>query len=427
MSPRKCIDPNRASLFRERLFGLPFFRSVILLVSIAFASAVSAADEAEAAGSAPQESTSANPGAVVDAADSETKQESSPEEESSVETSDSEGAGGADADGEGDEAGTGDESGEESDVTEVVVEESPFASPEAAMVAVRGDASVGLGALTRFDDKLVVVTSLSSLVGSRRIVVNTADGEEVPVVGIVGVYGADLAFLAVNDQELDLPYCEMKLDFDLKANDTVRILNPRGETEGKISGQKPDRYVLNKIDGPVFSGSPVVVGRKLVGVYSPSRMISIGASGRQPKVIWEAGVVPFYSNPSWESINLSTLAVEDETLEEAQRTLGQVGSLLGVGGKGELTLQRLISARDRLANGLAQSSLEVEKDNARKRFVFSVRSTAGTVGAVLEEAALGYSSYFQPEIAVLTEIYAPIEQKVKTLSENPRTADSFAR
>ncbi|MBC2602193.1 hypothetical protein [Puniceicoccus vermicola] len=332
------------------------------------------------------------------------------------------------------EAGTADEnaapeSGEATEEVVEVVEESPFVSPQEALVAVRGDAKVGLGVLATYEERTVVVTSLSALNGSRRILVNTAGGQEVPIVGVIGVKGKDMAFLAVDSAAADLPVAELNLEGKIEKDDSVRILNPRREIKLKVRGEESGRIEIGDVEGPVFAGSPVVVGKQVIGVFSPARLVGTQASsGADSTVIWNAGIVPFSSSMQWEPIDLATMALESETLDDCLSVISQVGSFLKVSGfKGEVSMQRLLVARDRLKDDLARSSQAVEKDNARKKFAFSVRSSTGSVQSDLQGALNNYYSYFDPEVTLLVDLYRPVHEKIQDLNNNLRKADSFAR
>ena len=308
------------------------------------------------------------------------------------------------------------------DSEETPKKEPNYGDPAEALVAVRGDAGAGLGILSFFEGKTVVVTSVSALEGSRRLLVNRADGSNVPIAGVAAVRGRDLALLAVNDEGLDLPYAELSFTAELDSKKFAGLLTPQGLIALSLEKKGKDgRYPVRPLETPVFAGTPVLVGGEVFGVYSPER--SLGQ-----EEIWPAGVEAVSPPFQWEILNLRTMAAEGESLEESYEMLSQIGLLLGVNrSKGALTLQRLVAAKDRLKDSLERYSQPVELNSARGRFIFSVRSALGTVETDLQEARLGFYSYFSPEIEAQIEMYSPIREKMQELSENPRSADSYAR
>ncbi len=337
-----------------------------------------------------------------------------------------------DVDEEGNSAAEGSETDSadpgEDEVAEIE-EKSPFSDPAEALVAIRGDARAGLGTLALFEGNVVAVTSISALEGNRRILANTPDGVEIPVVGVAGVYGKDLAFLAMNAEGLDLPVAELNFDASVDPKDKVKILDQRGETDVTLAKGNSGRMNVDKLERQIFPGSPVVRDGKIIGVFSPARVVGAG-SGRKGggTAIWSDAVVPLPSSPRWEVIVLPVMAVERESLDQALTMINELSALLGVGARDkEATMQRLIAARKRLADGLERSNQELERDNARRGFIFSVKSATGAVEADLQEVTNGSYSYFAPEVSALVDLFRPVQSKINALEKNPRSADSFAR
>jgi hypothetical protein len=121
------------------------------------------------------------------------------------------------------------------------------------------------------------------------------------------------------------------------------------------------------------------------------------------------------------------MAAERDALRDITERLREVGTFLGVRREGEVTYQPLLAARRRLNANLARSDQEVERDRARRSFVFSVRSAAGNVESELGNAVETYYGYFVPEIRMLTRLYEPIGKELRKLSRDPGKADSYAR
>jgi len=310
-----------------------------------------------------------------------------------------------------------------------VAEENPFVDPAEALVAVRGDVRAGLGVLGTYEGSTVVVTAVSALVGNRYLVVNTADGVELPITGVVAVRGEDMAFLEVDDEGLELPLAELDFDAAFGEKDSVRLLSPAGSLAVSIGKKELGRFAVGGLEEAAYAGAPVVRSGKVVGVFSPARTIgSAPVDSNKDSFIWSDGVVPLHSSAQWEGINLQTMAIERVTLDESFELLGELGSFFGTNrSKETVTLQRLLAAQDRLREGLARATQESVRDSARRSFVFSMRSALSGLGADLEEAQQGFYSYFAPEVEAQIELYRPIREKVRALEANPRSADSYAR
>ncbi|MEM0965733.1 MAG: hypothetical protein AAGJ81_06265 [Verrucomicrobiota bacterium] len=305
---------------------------------------------------------------------------------------------------------------------------SSVADPSDALVAVRGDAELGLGVVVEYDGKVVVMTSLSSLVGNRRIVVNTAGGTVVPTGQIIAAQDRDLALIAVTGSGDSIPVTEVSIDPEISDGEDLTILSPRGQVEVSVSQVSGNRINFKALDGRVYSGSPAVDGDTVVGVYSPARNVSLGTGSRSNEDLWPVGIVPPSAGISWEGIDLRTVASERERLDEIRNLIEQLAVFLGVGSRDtQVTLQRLLSAQSRLKDGLQRSGQDVEKDRARSSFLFSVNSTAGSIQGDLQEAEESYYSYFIPEVRALMDFYGPVNKKLQDLARNPRGVDSFAR
>lgn len=301
--------------------------------------------------------------------------------------------------------------------------------PRDSLVAVRGNQSVGLGILGLYEGSPVVVTSVSAIVGSRVILVTTPDGTEIPIVGVAAVRGRDLAFLAVGEGVPEIPTVEVDFGSEIDPKAEVSILNPKTDVPLTLGSPKDGRYPVDRLESPIFPGAPVLMGDTVIGVFSPARSLSQGQSSKDKNTqLWPAGVVGLQPPVQWEPIDLRTMAFEDETLAEAYLVLEQMGAFLGAGKSGvAVTMQPLLAAQRRLADGLSRANQEVEKERARSSFIFSVKSAVGSVESDLREAQLGFYSFFSPQITQLIEVYRPIREKISGFEGNPGSVDSFAR
>ena len=283
--------------------------------------------------------------------------------------------------------------------------------------------------MIKVQEREVILTSLSALDGSRDIHVNMADGTKIPVGSVVAFNGTDLAFITIEGETDELPIYEWDPEVTLNAGDSVTIINPRRTIEGKIDGGAPGRYAMRRPEGRIFAGAPVVRDGELVGVVSPSRFLGISSGSKSGRTeIVPFGIANLPPKAKWEVIDLRKMSFEREAINQWTNTLSGLGAFFGVSrSTGEVEMQRLVAAQKRLKEGLDRSDQDVERDNARKRFVFSVRSAVGALVTDLQQAQTGYYSYFDPEIDELIKLYRPIGAKLEALEANPRTADSYAR
>ncbi len=303
-----------------------------------------------------------------------------------------------------------------------------FASVKEAMVAVRGDARVGMGVIVMIDDRPVVLTTLSALDGNRRMVVNTAEGEILPITGIVGAMDQDLAMLIVGEGEW--PTAELRRDARIEKGGTTTVFLPQGEEPVTVEDSGGNRLKVKSPETPIYPGAPVASGGAVLAVFSPERNVQgMGTTeGSKIEPIWSDGIVPVPSIVQWEAIDLPAMASEREDLRENARIIREAGAFLGTGSKDTaVSLQPLVSARDRLGSSLRRGTQEVERNSARRSFIHSVGSVIGGVESDLTGDLETFYSYYVPEIRAMLELYRPIGKKLDQLARNPRAADSFAR
>ncbi|MFP4351313.1 MAG: hypothetical protein ACLFSZ_04285 [Puniceicoccaceae bacterium] len=435
LSP-KPLDPLLRSIRKGLLF---------LALFGLFQAAAHAAD-APAGGGEP-----AGPPAETKSPDEETRETESPDEDKPVEESPDESKAEEDkAEEESPDEGETEEDKAEEDKAE---EESPDegetalsggdgedeadagssdvparATVEEAMVAVRGDARAGLGVIVGMEGRTVVLTTLSALDGSRRMVVNTAGGDELPIAGVVGAMDRDLALLIIEEGEW--PTAELRTDPSLKKNEETTLFLPRGKETATLEETSGDRLKVKAPETSVYPGAPVVSEGAVVGVFSPERRIQGMGTDKDSKIdpIWPDGIVPVPGIVQWEAIDLAIMASEREDLLRNARIIRETGAFLKKGsGDATVSLQPLLSARDRLDQSLRRNTQEIEKEQARRSFIHTVRGVAGGVESDLADGLQTFYSYYIPEIEAMMELYKPIGTAVDQLTRNPRAADSFAR
>jgi len=263
--------------------------------------------------------------------------------------------------------------------------------------------------------------------------VNTADGFVVPIIGIIGAVDRDLAVLKIDPRviaspDFDLPIAGVVVDPEIQVKDSVKLTGAMSSFLMQVKTIQGPRYLLDEPDEPVLVGSPISIEGDVVGIFSPLRSL-FGALGSNDKktLIWEPALVPFTTETSWEKIDLQIMAAERNSLNAMKSVILELGSFLGVGGsKSEVTMQRLISAQNRLADKLVSSN-ERERDRGRGSFIFSLKSAAGSLETDLLSAESTYYNFYVPEIIILMEMYRPIREKINSLEKNPGSVDSYGR
>lgn len=328
---------------------------------------------------------------------------------------------------DGSETGLSDDT--EKDEADAGSSDAPAHAPvQDAMVAVRGDARVGLGVIVEFKGRTVVLTTLSALDGSRRMVVNTAEGDELPIVGILGAMDRDLALLIVEEGEW--PTAGLRTDPTLGKEEKTTLFLPRRKESVTLEEASGTRLKVKPPETLVYPGAPVVSGGAVVAVFSPERNVQGMGTTKGSKIepIWTDGIVPVPAIVQWEAIDLPTMASEREDLRENARIIREAGAFLKTGSKDTtVSLQPLLAARDRLGQSLRRSTHETEKNQARRSFVHTVAGVIGGVESDLADGTQTFYSYYVPEIRAMMELYQPIGERLDQLDRNPRAADSFAR
>lgn len=159
------------------------------------------------------------------------------------------------------------------------------------IVLIDGDGGTATGFFTKIRDVDFVVTNQHVLVGNKKLTLKTLRGEEIPVLGIFGAAGCDVAILRIAKGQ-----GELKLATDVlqssKIGDKVAVVgNRRGggvatQTTGVIKGVGPSLIEVDADFQPGNSGSPIMnLGtNEVIGVatYSETRRVEVESSAGRP-------------------------------------------------------------------------------------------------------------------------------------------------
>ena len=241
------------------------------------------------------------------------------------------------------------ESPAQSKKTEGSAEASPVAATPAAVdvqalsqqqmsgiVLIEGDGGTATGFMTKIRDVDFIVTNLHVLEGNKKLKLKTLRGEEIPMLGVFGAVGSDIAIIRIGSGQGDL-----KLATDVfsssKIGDKVVVVGNRlgggvaTQTGGSIVGVGPTRVEVNANFEPGNSGSPIVnLGtNEVVGVatYSETRRldvddrpVSASSSATPAKVEKRWFGYRLDSVAKWEVIDLVKWAAQGDRIEKFRET-----------------------------------------------------------------------------------------------------------
>ncbi|GEM_PF-1891005 len=152
------------------------------------------------------------------------------------------------------------------------------------IVLIDGEGGTATGFMTKIRDVDFVVTNLHVLVGNRKISIKTLRGEEVPVQGIFGAVGGDIAIIRIPKGEGDLRLASDVFQTSKIGDKVVVVGNRRGggvatQTSGSIKGIGPKLIEVDANFQSGNSGSPIVnlATNEVVGVatYSETRQVEV--------------------------------------------------------------------------------------------------------------------------------------------------------
>jgi hypothetical protein len=193
------------------------------------------------------------------------------------------------------------------------------------IVLIEGDGGTATGFMTKIRDVDFVVTNLHVLGGNKKISLKTLGGEEIPVMGIFGAAGVDIAIIRIGSGKGDLKLAADVFKTSKIGDKVVVVGNRQGggvatQTAGSILGVGPTRIEVNANFEPGNSGSPIVnlTSGEVVGVasYAETRRIDVeetagstatrtGRKDEAPKVEKRWFGYRIDSVAKWEAIDLA--------------------------------------------------------------------------------------------------------------------------
>jgi len=206
------------------------------------------------------------------------------------------------------------------------------------IVLIDGDGGTATGFMTKIRDVDFVVTNQHVLVGNKKLTLKTLRGEEIPIMGIFGATGCDIAIIRIAKG-----HGELRLATDVfqssKIGDKVVVVgNRRGggvatQTTGNIKGVGPSLIEVDANFQPGNSGSPIMNLRtnEVIGVatYSATRRVEV----EEPSARANAGAAPksdtvekrwfgyrLDSVSKWEAIDLARLNVQADRIDKFRET-----------------------------------------------------------------------------------------------------------
>jgi S1-C subfamily serine protease len=163
------------------------------------------------------------------------------------------------------------------------------ASQMNGIILIEGDEGTATGFMTKIRGVDFVVTNQHVLGENKKLTLKNLHGEVVPVLGIFGAVGSDIAILKIGQGEGDLKLADDVLK-SVKIGDKVVVVGNRlgggvaTQTSGQVLGVGPTRIEVNANFEPGNSGSPIfsTATSEVVGVatYSETRRVAVeDASG----------------------------------------------------------------------------------------------------------------------------------------------------
>lgn len=164
------------------------------------------------------------------------------------------------------------------------------------------------GFMTKIRDVDFVVTNLHVLVGSKKISIKTLRGEEIPIQGIFGAAGGDVAIIRIPKGEGELRLAADVFQTSKIGDKVVVVGNRRGggvatQTNGSIKGIGPKLIEVDANFQPGNSGSPIVnlTTNEVVGVatYTETRTVEVETTTRPRPGYPRAAVAPAEVEKRW--------------------------------------------------------------------------------------------------------------------------------
>lgn len=206
-------------------------------------------------------------------------------------------------------------------------------SPEQmeGIVLIEGDEGTATGFMTQIKGVDFVVTNLHVLGTNKKITLKNLHGEIVPVLGIYGAVGSDIAILKIAKAQGTLKLADDVFK-SAKIGDKIVVVGNRlgggvaTQTSGQVLGLGPTRIEVNANFESGNSGSPIfststgeVIG---VATYAETRRMDLEDDGKKSDVTSSGRVEKRWFGyrldgvTKWEQINLDKWHAQSERIEK---------------------------------------------------------------------------------------------------------------
>ncbi len=200
----------------------------------------------------------------------------------------------------------------------VVIEAQALSHEQmSGIVLIEGDGGTATGFMTKIRDVDFVVTNLHVLGGNKKMSMKTLGGEEIPMLGIFGAAGSDIAIIRIANGKGDLKMAADVFKSSKIGDKVVVVGNRQGggvatQTAGSIVGVGPTRVEVNANFEPGNSGSPIVnlSTGEVVGVasYSETRRLDVDEDGGSSAQRGTAGAAAPKVEKRWFGYRLDSIA-----------------------------------------------------------------------------------------------------------------------
>lgn len=204
------------------------------------------------------------------------------------------------------------------------------------IVLIDGDGGTASGFMTKIKDVDFIVTNQHVLVGNKKLTLKTLRGEEIPMLGIFGAIGSDIAIIRIAQGQGDLRLTGDVFKSSKIGDKVVVVGNRRGggvatQTTGSIKGIGPSLVEVDANFQSGNSGSPIVnLGtNEVIGVatYSETRRVDVdGPAASSPASASAAQVEKRWfgyrldSVSKWEAIDLAKWNAQGDRLDKFRET-----------------------------------------------------------------------------------------------------------
>ena len=199
---------------------------------------------------------------------------------------------------------------------------------------VEGENGVATGFLAKIHDVVCVVTNLHVIAANDKIVVKSVKGDAIPVQGVIGAVGSDIALLRVANPAAATTLLTLAKEVfkTVKIGDQVTVLGNRlgggvaTDLQGGVKGIGSNQIEVDAPFQPGNSGSPIVslASGEVVGVAAYTEVVSLPSFSSKGSIAQNSGAVGREQRwfgfrlddvAKWETIDLRRLRAQYQQVE----------------------------------------------------------------------------------------------------------------